>query len=610
MVDTNQQSNRYGWQSETSIVDVMRSHATNDPDSSPCLFLDFGADGLTTERTPTFAELDVRARAAAAAIQNVSKPGDAALLLYPPGEDFMVGFLACLYAGLIAIPAYPPDPYRMERSVPRLRSMIKDADARLILSNTLMAGLRDSIVNHAPELQQFPWIATDANYEAAYATSWKRPDFSGNQPAVLQYTSGSTGMPKGVMLSHANIVGYLAMICESDPESVAEGQRGLMWSPTYHDMGLVQGVLLPAYIRQKPLVVMSPIAFLQRPGRWLEAVSCYRATYSGGPNFAFDLCVDKTTPDEREGLDLSSWEVAFCSAEPVRKKTMDRFVATFRSKGFNPGAFRPAYGLAEATLVATLAKRSHVPVVRAWRTDDLEQGVAVADSGSEASQVQELVGCGTPISGVELRVVNPRTKRECSACEVGEIWLAGPGIATGYWKKPVETEELLNARLASEQEKRFLRTGDLGFVDHDGELFVTGRRKDILIIRGRNIYPQDVEAVVEQAEPKLRRGCGAAFAVDSGGSEGIGVAYEINPAQAADPDPIFARIRRAVAETFGVQLDAIVLLPPHAMFKTSSGKLQRNECRKTYAAGQLPCVAQWQRPRVPEPMAEAAQATE
>ncbi len=610
-MNTYNDADEYCWQFETNIVDVLHIHASTEPSSIPCVFLDFAANGAPAERTLTFAELDTRARSAAAVIQQHSNAGDAALLIYPPGLDFMVGFFACLYAGLIAIPAYPPDPFRLERSVPRLRSMIEDADAKLILSETQMTALRPSILKHAPELQGMPWITTDAS-SATDAAQWKRPNFSANQPAVLQYTSGSTGTPKGVMLSHSNIVEYLAMICRSDPQSVAESQRGLMWSPTYHDMGLVQGVLLPVYVRQRPLVVMSPIAFLQRPMRWLEMLTSYRATYSGGPNFAFDLCVDKGKAEDRKALDLSSWEVAFCSAEPVRKKTMDRFVAAFSPHGFNAKAFRPAYGLAEATLVATLAKRSQVPVTRSWLADELERGIALPATESEMG-VRDLVGCGTPISGVELRIANPHTRRECPAREVGEIWLAGPGIAKGYWKKPVESEQLLKAQLFGCEGRQFLRTGDLGFVDIDGELFVTGRLKDMLVVRGRNIYPQDVESAIEQSEPGLRRGCGAAFPVDAGGSEGIAVAYEVSDPGTVDAEKIFARIRHTVADTFGVQLEAVALLPPHAMFKTSSGKLQRSECGKAFQSGRLQCIAAWRRSPIVAPgqvVSDRAQAAE
>ncbi len=538
----------------STVVGVLRQRAETQPADRAFHFVDdTGAPGISLN----YSELDVAARRLAATLLERGASGRPVLLLYPPGLDYIIGFLGCLYAAAIAVPAYPPDPGRWSRTLPRLRALVADCGASVALSTSPLVDLAPTLVGEAPELAALDWVATDALPGDALPrdadTIWPVRD---DAPALLQYTSGSTGAPRGVLLSHANLLHNAELVRTgfgTSPDSI-----GVSWLPPYHDMGLIGGILQPLYAGF-PIVLMSPLTFLQRPLTWLETIARFGATVSGGPNFAFDLCVRKTTPQQRAALDLSRWEVAFSGAEPIRAQTLDRFAEAFAPAGFRKEAFYPCYGLAEAALIVT--------------------------GGQPPRMVSGRVASGRPLGEQELAIVNPETGTRQQVGSEGEIWLSGPSVAEGYWDRPDETERTFAARLAGEPDRRYLRTGDLGFLDPGGELVVTGRIKDLIVVRGRNLYPQDLEYAVEQEVPGLRPGCSAAFPVERDGVEAIGLVCEL-AAGDSDAAATIAAIRKVVAETAQVQPAVVALLGRGGVQKTSSGKIQRHACQRALLAGE------------------------
>ncbi len=486
----------------STLVELLRYRALHQPGQLAFTFLQ---DGETESSSLTYQELDRQARAIATQVQSFGATGSLALLLYPPGLEFIAAFFGCLYAGAVAIPAYPP---RRNQNMFRLQAIVASSQAVVALTTTsLLTNIRDQFAQN-PELAALRWLATD-NIASDQALDWQEPALSSDTLAFLQYTSGSTGTPKGVMVSHSNLLHNSTLIqqCfEDTPNSI-----GVSWLPPYHDMGLIGGVLQPLYVGA-PMILMSPVAFLQKPLRWLLAISRYRATTSGGSNFAYDLCVRKITPEQRVTLDLSSWKVAFNGAEPVRADTLDRFVRTFGPCGFRREAFYPCYGMAETTLFVSGGLKTAPPVVHHVKGTALEQNRVVA-AASEQEGVRAIVGCGQTWLDQKIVVVDPESLTQCLSDQVGEIWVSGSSVARGYWRRPEETQQTFQAYLADTVEGSFLRTGDLGFL-HNGELFVTGRLKDLVIIRGRNHYPQDIELTVDESHPALRSGCAAAFSVE------------------------------------------------------------------------------------------------
>jgi amino acid adenylation domain-containing protein len=550
-----------------TVPGLLRARAAERPEQVAYTFL---ADGEAEAGRLTYAELDRRARVVAAALRASVPPGERALLLYPPGLEFVAAFLGCLIAGVVAVPAYPPRPN--DRSQSRLRAIARDARPRAALTTSaIFAGL-EALAAAVPELAATRWIPTDL-LDGCGAPWASFPEPEPGSLAFLQYTSGSTAAPRGVMVSHGNLLHNERMIAAAfgqDEESVVVG-----WLPLYHDMGLIGNVLQPLYAGGR-CILMSPLVFLQRPLRWLEAISRHRATTSGGPNFAYELCVRKASPGAIAGLDLSSWRVAFNGAEPVRASTLERFAATFAACGFRPEAFYPCYGLAEATLFVTGGESGRQP-----RT-------AAPDGEAE----RRLVSCGYAWMGQRVAIADPETGEELPPGAVGEIWVSGPSVAQGYWGNAEATERDFNAFLITLDgpgQGPFLRTGDLGFLS-DGELFVTGRLKDLIILRGRNHYPQDLELTAEGSHPDLRPGNGAVFSVEAAGEERLVVVHEVERRRRASVEEIAEAIRRAVAAEHEVQVHEVVLIRTGSLPKTSSGKVQRGLCRKLYLDGELAVV--------------------
>jgi amino acid adenylation domain-containing protein len=565
--------------SASSLVEVLRGWAVARSERTVYTFLDSRGE---ESGSLSFGELDRRARAIAATLDKHGAAGERALLLYPPGLDFIAGFFGCLYAGTIAVPAYPPRP----RSGSRLRPIAADSGARIVLTNRAAIDRLTPLAGQVPELAAATWLATD-DLPAGVEEEWREVRPAGSDPAFLQYTSGSTADPKGVVVTHGNLRHNEEMIRRAFGQTESSVVVG--WLPLYHDMGLIGNVLQPLYLGARA-ILMSPLTFLQQPARWLAAITRYRATTSGGPNFAYELCVRKIGAGERQGLDLGSWRVAFNGAEPVRARALAEFAAAFAPCGFRSAAFYPCYGLAEATLFATGGSVDAAPLVRGFEPAALAEHWAIPREGPEARQ---LVSCGRPWMGQELAIVDPESRQRCPPGRVGEIWLAGESVAHGYWRRPAATAELFRARLAEEPAAGpFLRTGDLGFL-RNGELFVTGRLKDLIILAGRNLYPQDVELLAERAHPALRPGCGAAFAVEDEGGERLVIAWELDPHAAdtsTDLEPIAGAVRQAVTEDLEVAVSEVVFLVAGALPKTSSGKVRRRACRTAYAKAELRLV--------------------
>jgi acyl-CoA synthetase (AMP-forming)/AMP-acid ligase II len=557
-----------------SLAELLLTRAARTPDAPAYLFLTGGEEGPRL----TYAALDREARAAAAALRDVAGPGDRALLLYAPGLAFVSAFFGCQYAGVVPVPSYPPRPDRLAQSWEALGKVAADCSPRVILADRLVAPFVPT-GGTSPALASIPVIVTDA-LDPSGAARWRQPAYDGDALTLLQYTSGSTADPKGVMVSHRNMMHNQRVILTA-LEHYRHVGVGVNWLPPYHDLGLIGGVLQTVY-RGATLVLMSPADFLRSPLDWVKAVSRYRADTSGGPNFAYDLCVQRSTPEERAALDLSNWSVAAIGSEPVSPRTMEQFGAAFAPAGFRPEAFYPCYGLAESTVFVTGGLRTAPPVVLGVHAGALEQGRAVASDGGE----RVLVGCGRPWLRQEVRIVEPGSRLPLPDGAVGEIWVAGPSVARGYWNRPAETEATFRARLADSGEGPYLRTGDLGFV-RGGELFITGRIKDVVVIRGRNHYPHDIEATVQSAHASLRPGCGAAFEVVRGGEARLVITQEVGRVRGLDAARLAGDIRQAVAERHELQAYDVVLLEPGSIPKTSSGKVRRASCRAAYESGGL-----------------------
>jgi natural product biosynthesis luciferase-like monooxygenase protein len=572
--------NCFNVDSVCTLVEILQSKTLYQPDKKAFTFL---LDGEAEESSITYRELDLQARAIATRLQDLGASEERALLIYPPGLEFITAFFGCLYAGVVAVPAYPP---RRNQSLSRLQSIVTDARATIALTTKTTLSNIERQLTESPTLQALHWLATD-NIASDLAQTWHKPAISSDTLAFLQYTSGSTGTPKGVMVSHGNLLHNEQMIQQAMQHT--EKTIFVGWLPLFHDMGLIGNVLQPLYLGI-PCILMSPVAFLQRPLRWLQAISRYKATTSGGPNFAYELCVSKIANEQRKTLDLSSWDVAFNGAEPVRAETLERFAAAFEPYGFRREAFYPCYGMAETTLIVSGGIKSALPVLKTVQGDALEQHRVISAS-QENDEVRTLVGCGQTLLEQQIVIAHPDTLTRCQPSEVGEIWVSGNSVAQGYWNRPEETQATFRAYLADTGEGSFLRTGDLGFLQ-DGELFVTGRLKDLIIIRGRNHYPQDIEQTVEKSHSVVQLGCTAAFSVEVNAQERLVVACEVERTSRRnlDLEEVVGAIRKAVSEQHDLEVYGVLLLKPGSIPKTSSGKIQRHACKAGFLAESLSVV--------------------
>ena len=564
-----------------TLIELLRDRTQIQPQKVAYKFLHRGENEAYSL---TYQDLDNRAKAIATYLQSRNVAGERALLLYPPGIEFIIAFFGCLYAGVIAVPAYPP---RRNQKTIRLEAIVKDASAKVVLTTASVLSNVESRLVDNPDLKALHWLATD-EVEVDSDVSWQPPKVGSETIAFLQYTSGSTGTPKGGTINHANLLHNQRMIKEAfghTPDTTVVG-----WLPLFHDMGLIGNVLQPLYLG-RTCILMSPADFLQKPFRWLQAISRYQATTSGGPNFAYDLCVSRTTPEQRASLDLSSWQVAFTGAEPVRAETMEQFGEAFKPCGFNPQAFYPCYGMAETTLFVTGGLKADYPVVKSVDATALEQNKI---EPVKRNGVRKIVSCGRTWLEQSVAIANLETLTRVADDGVGEIWVKGESVAQGYWNQPEKTEETFKAYLADTGEGPFLRTGDLGFIQDD-ELFVTGRLKDVIIVRGQNHYPQDIELTVEKSHPALRAGCGAAFTVEVKGSERLVIVQEIERSylRKLDTPKVVDSICQAITAEHSLRPYATVLIKTGSIPKTSSGKVKRYACRSGFIEGSLNVINDW-----------------
>ncbi|MDZ8023961.1 MAG: amino acid adenylation domain-containing protein [Nostoc sp. DedQUE11] len=562
-----------------TVVELLRFRSSTQSDKNAFTFL---LDGETEKATLTYQELDRRSRRIAAQLQVLGLTGERALLLYPQGLDFLVAFFGCLYAGVVAVTAYPP---RNERNTPRIKAISIDAQAAIALTTTEILPTVQSLMTQKTDLESLQWLTTD-NLPQGIEDSWQQPSIHRDTLAFLQYTSGSTGTPKGVMISHRNLLHNAAttyQFMEHSPES-----KFVTWLPMYHDMGLIGGILQPLY-GGFPCIIMPPASFLQRPYRWLQAISEYQGTTSGGPNFAYELCTQKITPEQKQTLDLSSWSVAFNGAEPIRHDTLERFAAAFAECGFRKEAFYPCYGMAETTLMVSGVDKATAPTIKRIQKSALESN-RVVESYLKDENICHFVSCGRVIPEQEVVIANPETLNSCQSDEIGEIWVSGPSVGQGYWNRLQETEETFGAYLSDTGKGPFLRTGDLGFLDNQ-ELFITGRAKDLIIIRGRNIYPQDIELTAQRSHASLRSGANAAFTVEVHQEERLVVVQELEFRAKPNLEEVTSAIRQAITEEHEVQVYGVVLIKPGSIPKTSSGKIQRRATRAQFENNQLNVVA-------------------
>ncbi|HEY3494222.1 MAG TPA: fatty acyl-AMP ligase [Polyangiaceae bacterium] len=532
----------------------------------------------------SWAELAGKVRDTAAELQPLTEPGDRVLLLFEPGLDFIVAFLGCWAAGVVAVPVAPPKP---REGFAKVLAIAADSTPALVLTTERRAADLRARAAEAGAIAELGVLTVDA--PAASAKQFRTIALGPEKLAFLQYTSGSTGTPKGVAVTHGNVLANERMMVEAfaqHEDSVVVG-----WLPLYHDMGLVGNVLCPVYTGGQ-CVLMNPVDFIVRPARWLKAISRYRATTSGGPNFAFDLCVERVSPDELDGVDLRSWRVAFCGAEPVRARTLERFARAFARAGFDARAFTPCYGMAECTLFASGCDH-HTAVEELWLEGAALEEHRVVPANPGASGARSFVGCGHAWPGQELLVVNPDTNEPARADEVGEIWISGDHVASGYFGDSERSRHGFGARLARDAARRYLRTGDLGFF-RGGQLFITGRLTEMIIIRGRNYYAEDIERTSQSADAAFQgQARASAFAREIDGEETLVVVQEVRRDELAALTPerraaLEGRIRAAIGDEHGVQPREIVLVRPGGIPCTTSGKVRRGECRSLHEDRRLP----------------------
>ncbi|MEW2481166.1 fatty acyl-AMP ligase [Mycobacterium sp. NPDC049093] len=559
----------------------------------------FSYDGDDQNRTQlTYRDLDRRARAIASTLQELGAAGERVLVLCRPGLDSVAGFFGCIYAGAVAVPVH-------ERLAPRLSSVVPDAHARFALATAETQAKIKAAIDELAEGRDLRWVRTDeVDGASADGSGWTAPDVDADAIAMVQYTSGSTTTPKGVALTHRNLMHNM--------ESIRQVWHGddtatsVFWLPSHHDMGLIGGILSMIYVGCTTHL-MSPSSFVKRPMGWLEAISRLRATFTAAPNFAYDRCVDESTAEQRAALDLSSLATAMNGAEPVQAGTLEKFAEAFAPAGFRPEALCPVYGLAEATLLVSGGSDSALPVVaHVDRTGLQVDRVVDVDPGHPAALA--LVGCGRPRGGQDVAIVDPQTHQPCGADEVGEIWIAGPSVGWGYWARPDETTQTFSATLPDESGGPFLRTGDLGFL-RSGELYITGRCKDLVVIRGGNYYPNDIERTVQDCHPALVSGRGAVFTITPGlgAVEQMVIVQEVARRRegSADLAAVADAIRTAVTTRYGVEPNSVLLVEHLSIPTTSSGKIQRGRCRQQLLDDEIAPVAHWRRPSALDDLAKA-----
>jgi len=565
-----------------TVPGLVLANSQRQPDALAYRFL--AGDG--TCDSLTYRALDLGARAIAALLQQLELRGKPVLILLPPGLDYIASLFGCLYAGAIAVPAYPPDTH-VKEALPRLVGIARDSGATHALTTDALRQFttdnRDEVA--ALGLGDVHFLVPRRDDEA-WADAWREPEVTGSSLSLLQYTSGSTARPKGVMISNDNIMSNLRSI--SRHARFGRDSIGVSWLPPYHDMGLIGSILSPMYAGF-PMHMMAPMTFLRRPLCWLETISETRATASASPSFGFEHCLRRISTAERDTLDLRSWRMALNGAEPIRADVIQRFAEYFAPCGFDKRALLPSYGLAEATLMVTGIALDEPPIVRGFESESIETGEPRL-AGPDASRITQVVDCGHTVDDIDIAIVDPTTQQRLPTSRIGEIWITGPSVAQGYWRHPASTTHTFRSEIDGEEGRFYLRSGDLGFMLGD-RLHVAGRIKDTIVIQGRNYYPHDIERTAEDTCAELRAGNGAAFAIHAEGSERMVLAYELSSRQPGDTDAILAALRSSIAKVHGVSPHAIVLLKRSTVAKTTSGKIQRHACKRDFLGFQLTVVA-------------------
>jgi acyl-CoA synthetase (AMP-forming)/AMP-acid ligase II len=568
-------------------VEILQKRAQETPDRLSHLLI--GATEAENQSL-TYKQLDAAVREMAGYLQSVAEPGQRALLVFPTSLDFIISMYACLYAGLIPIPTNPPG---MNRSAQRLETIARDSKATMVLTNPEFHAIFQSVADQFPDFAVLKWITREM---AAGNHSLQMAEITPKSTAFIQYTSGSTNIPKGVVISYRNLSYNAHAIRQTRALELTDESVALNWAPLYHDMGLLVSVF-QAVIDGSKSLMMSPIMFMQNPASWLRNIQKYKVTGSGAPNFAYELCIKKIPPEKCEGLDLSTWKLAYNSAEPVRAETQSAFAEKFAPYGFRPEAFAPCYGLAEATLEVSAYTGEPKTITLAISRNDFEEGRVTPVETKGDKDTVTMVSSGKPLADIQIAIVDPQTRKKRAANEVGEVWISGGNIAEGYWNRPDDTKHTFQAHPLGTHEGPYLRTGDLGFL-HEGHLYITGRLKDLLIVRGRNYYPQDIEATVQGINRILRPGSGAAFSVTENDVEQLVVVQEIQrtEVEGMDINELIQEIRATVAREHGIRAHAVVLIRRATISKTSSGKIMRSETRRQYMENELEVVAEWRAP--------------
>ncbi len=565
-----------------TYIEVIKNRTLQKPDHIVFRFLN---DGVTESESLTYIELETRSKALGASMQEYGEKGDRVLLLFPAGLDYIASIFSCFYSGFIAVPAYPP---RRNQKIHRLKSIIEDSKAKIcILSHKVYETIERNF-SEDPDLQNINWIIyediKDDNYK-----NFKEPLIKEDDIALIQYTSGSTGSPKGVMLTQLNLLynsEYIRQAFDFNENSV-----GVNWLPIFHDMGLIGGVLQAAYLGVQN-VGMPPTAFLKSPYNWLKAMEKYKGTTGGGPNFGFDYCLEKISDEQKQELDLKTVRTFYCGSEPVRKHTMIEFSKQF---GIEERQMYPVYGMAETTLIASGGYQTEDPKYLSLKSDYLSKEIIeVAENTNE--KVTELVGCGHTWMETEIIIVKPETFEKLDENTIGEIWIKGPTVAKGYWNKPEETERSFNAFTTNTNEGPFLRTGDMGFL-REKELYITGRLKDLIIVRGRNYYPNDLEFTIQNCHDDFRNNGVAVISVLKNGEEKLVVVQELERTalRKDNHDELISLIRKVISEEYELDVYAVCLIRTGSIPLTSSGKIQRRQTKYDYLNNDLNIVKQWSR---------------
>ena len=572
----------------TTYTQVIKNREKSIADKIAFRFLE---DGVNESESLTYGQLGLSAKAIGNNLQKSGSKGDSVLLIFQPGLSYVKSLFACLYTGFIGVPAYPP---RRNKGIDRILTILKDSGANICLTTRQIYSDIQRNFKDNKEFSYLKWIIVDdiniVDHETFYEEQLHPRD-----PSIIQYTSGSTGNPKGVVITQQNLLynsEYIRQSFDHDSELV-----GVNWLPIFHDMGLIGTVLQPPYVGGTS-VLMPPMAFLKNPVNWLKGIQKYKATTVGGPNFTYEYCISKISNEDIKEIDLTSIKIAFCGAEPIRKSTYLKFSSKFESAGFAEKQFYSCYGMAETTLIVTGGYRNEKPKYLSVDTIYLSENKVVIVSEANKNSTS-LVGCGHTWLDTKTEIVNPKTMQKCSHDEVGEIWISGPTVADGYWNNPEETKRTFGAMITDLNEGPFLRTGDLGFF-HEKELFITGRIKDLIIIRGVNYYPHDIEYSIQMAIPEVRPNGGAAFPITVDDTEKLVVVQELERKAMRDTDHnlIIEKIREVIADEHELEVYSIVLIRAGSVPMTSSGKIQHRQTKYEYLHGDLSIVASWTKEKV------------